>query len=151
MRKPKGPRAYGFTTRPDDDNVIRRIVKEAKPRDKFLLVSARDNSGHHQLTVLARTDVLASLPESLTLASTPVSSTWGSSVRRTPFRALELKPITKTIPARTHTHEGKTYHTSAKTIEVTPLSNLENKVRTEIQRIKNHLTGRTTRVLVEAL
>lgn len=119
----RAPGTYGFTTT-KQDKFVARVAKEAKPQDKFLVTLAKDTyAGDMALTVLVHKDAIPPAKAGLTLLGLPLKKHWGASVPRTPFRFFTVPGDVKAL----------------------------NIAKAQIQRAKNYLSGRTVRVLVEAL
>jgi len=116
-------RSYGFTTH-SADNFIPRIVREAKPKDQFLVVMSRNVApgGEHHLTVLVREDALPPKRAGFVVAGAPLSKKWGEKIRGSEFRHL--------------------------TIACDDPVKAANIARNEFQRVKNFVLGRTVRVNV---
>ena len=123
MCKRKAPGAYGFTTTVNDEFAV-RVGKEAKANNDFILAAANAPT-HRALTLLVRTSALPLKAAGFTLGGSPLGKTWGKKLPGTDFRAL--------------------------TVNVDNLERATNQAKDTIQRVKNHNTGRTVRVLVEAL
>ena len=117
-------REYGFTTH-RADNFIPRVVREAKPKDQFLVVMSRNVApgGEHHLTVLIRETAIPPKRAGFVVAGEPLSKKWGQKLRGSEFRHL--------------------------TIECDDVVKAANIARNEFQRVKNYVLGRTVRVQVQ--
>jgi hypothetical protein len=123
MRK-RAPNSYGFTTTPDEISLT-RIAKEATPNTRFLLTSVKDvTTGHTSLVVFIRKDALPKKSEGITLLDMPLGRKKGG-IPIEAFRAYTFAPE----------HPKKA----------------ANIIKSDLQRLKNHLLGRNLRVLVEAI
>lgn len=123
MRKRK-PGTYGFTTTPDGMSLV-RIAKEAGPKTLCVLAHVDDTkTGVKSLAVFVRKDVLPKQKEGLAILDNPVGrTTFGKSVGA--FRVLTVSPER--------------------------VKKAEHIIKGDIQKLKNHIAGRSVRVLVEAL
>lgn len=119
------PGSYGFTTTETDD-YVRRVGREAKSRDNFLVTKEkRPNSA--ALTLLVREAAIPVKKAGFALGGAPLSKKWGKKIRGTEFRAL-------TLP-----------------VEHNTLAKQANIAKDAIQRVKNFNAGRVVKVVVEAL
>jgi hypothetical protein len=118
-------KAYGFTP-VTEDKFLPRIVKEAKPRDKFLVVSVKNvKTEDHAVTVLIRKDSMPKAKAGFKVFDTPVGPGIKAWRKLGAFRALTY---TTPDPAKA-----------------------ANAAKNEFQRVKNFLVDRVVRVKVEAL
>lgn len=118
-------KAYGFTT-VTDDNFLPRIAKEAKPRDKFLVVSVKNvKTDDHAVTVLIRKDAMPKAKAGFKVFDIPVGPGIKAWRKLGAFRALTY---TTPDPAKA-----------------------ANVAKNEFQRVKNFIVDRVVRVKVEAL
>jgi hypothetical protein len=118
-------KAYGFTT-VTEDNFIPRIVKEAKPRDKFLVIAVKNvKTEDHAVTVLIRADAMPKAKAGFKVFDTPVGPGIKAWRKIGAFRSLTY---TTPDPDRA-----------------------ANVAKNEFQRIKNFIVDRVVRVKVEAL
>ena len=119
--------SYGFRTHPED-RFLRRVAKEAKATDSFLLTVAKDMKGSSTVTALVRAESLPPASAHLTLLKQPLSKSSGRGQKIPGFRVI-----------------------SATVDDSRTAKRLANTVRGEIQRLKNFNTGKTVAVQVEAL
>ncbi len=116
-------KAYGFTTRQDDRNYVRRIALEAKPKDQFLVATVRNvSTGEQKLTIFVRDSSIPTIGE-FKLAGKQLTPNWGY-----------------------HLAAGFRYRTQT----VEDAEKATNIALNEIQRIKNFVSGRVVRVQVQA-
>lgn len=128
MSKPKTPGAYGFTTKSDDD-FLPRIAREAKPRDAFLVTTAKHAyKKEGKVIILVRCTALPPKTAGLTVLGQALARTGFGAPLPNGFRFIEV-PVGK----KQNIHK------------------LANTAKTELQRAKNFIAGRHLRVLVEAV
>jgi len=125
MCKKKTHGSYGFTTQPEDPFHI-RIAKEAKPHDNAIVVTVKNSlTNAKEVLLLVRANWLPHAGTPFTLAGKHVKRSWGFPIPRTGFRYAIVK-------------DGD------------PRKNV-NIVKNELQKIKNFVDHKVTRVLVEPI
>ena len=118
-------RTYGFTT-VTRDRFLRRVADEAKPRDKYLVVTKRNvKTNRHEVSLLVRPSAMP-----------PAKAGW------------EIAGIKMGKRVRGWSRVGGFLTT---TFETNEPETLANTIKNELQRVKNYLIDRVVRVKVDAL